>query len=531
MSRNASLSKSLGVGTKFVLVNAVVSITLALILTAVATNNLQENLVSRLIGKGEGLALSVAVASRTAGVSAAALQPLLDTFRDSENVSYLYVVDGSGRVLAHTLSESPSEQLLAANVLTPGETLPEGQRVKRGDVDVRLADGQHLRALDVAAPLSGGRGVVHVGLLREATESQVLGLWGKMMLLALVLVAGGVAAAAVLGRTIVRPLRELTAAAAHIVESGDLTRPIHVAGGDEVGQLAQSFSMMVERLRNVTVNLQQAAEALMASTENLNASSTQQSQAISRQAAALQETQVTAQEIRQTSLLASQKAESVLAVAERADELSRAGEAALEQTLTGLNDIRSQVQEIAQKILELGERTQQIGDITQTVKDLADQSNMLALNAAIEAVRSGENGKGFGVVAREIRALADQSIESTARVRELLDDITASVGHAVRITERGSQRMEAGLEQVRSYGKNLHELSTIVQDNTASVRQIAAAVNQQNLGISQITTAVNDLSKMMDEAVVRIGATGEAASTLQIISDQLSSAVKSYRVQ
>jgi len=384
----------------------------------------------------------------------------------------------------------------------------------------------------VAAPLSGGmRGVVHVGLKQESISGPVGRLWLTMLGLGLLIVAGGVVAAMVLSRSLVGSLRELTEAVAHIVESGDLARPIPMHSGDEVGQLARFFSRMVERQRSVVQNLQQAAEALNASTEQLNASAAEQSQTISRQASALQETQVTAQEIRQTSLLAAQKADSVLSVAERADELSRTGEAALEQTLIGLNDIRAQVQEIAAKILELGERTVQIGSITQTVKDLADQSNMLALNAAIEAVRSGEHGKGFGVVAREIRALADQSIESTDRVRELLDDIGNSVNVAVRITERGSQRMEAGLEQVRTYGKNLRELSSIIQDNAAAVRQIAAAVGQQNVGINQITTAVSDLSKMMDETVSRIGATGEAATTLQIISDQLSDAVKSYRVQ
>jgi methyl-accepting chemotaxis protein len=91
--------------------------------------------------------------------------------------------------------------------------------------------------------------------------------------------------------------------------------------------------------------------------------------------------------------------------------------------------------------------------------------------------------------------------------------------------------MEAGLAQVRTSGQNLKELSNIVQDNASAVRQIAAAVNQQNVGISQITQAVNELSKMMDETVARIGSTGEAATTLQIISEQLSSAVKSYRVE
>src|SRR5205807_7876883 len=114
------------------------------------------------------------------------------------------------------------------------------------------------------------------------------------------------------------------------------------------------------------------------------------------------------------------------------------------------------------KITQLSERTQQIGGITQTVKDLADQSNMLALNAAIEAVRSGEHGKGFAVVAREIRSLADQSIQATNRVREILEDISGAIRSAVQITEAGKQRMESGLVQMKSSGENLRELSSIV---------------------------------------------------------------------
>ncbi|HSP80742.1 MAG TPA: methyl-accepting chemotaxis protein, partial [Myxococcaceae bacterium] len=501
MSSNAS-SQSLGISSKFTLATAAICISVVLFLTLVATRQMRSSLLDGAVREGQAIAIGFAAAAeRSTANGATSMQPLLDTFRDTQGLRYLYVVDGANNVVAHSFSGAFPSGLLTANELRSEELTGEARVKVQDEVEVASESGM-LHAIDVAAPLSGGtRGVVHVGLDREELDARVFRLWVSLLLLGALLIAGGGAAAAFLGRSIVGPLSELTNVAAHIVESGDLTRPIRVQGGDEVGQLSHSFAQMVERLRTVTLNLQQAAEALNASTEQLNTSAAEQSQTISRQAAALQETQVTAQEIRQTSLLAAQKAESVLAVAERADELGRTGEAALEQTLTGLNDIRSQVSEIAQKILELGVRTQQIGDITQTVKDLADQSNMLALNAAIEAVRSGENGKGFGVVAREIRALADQSIDSTARVRELLDDITTSVSTAVRITERGSQRMEAGLEQVRSYGKNLRELTSIIQDNAASVRQIAAAVSQQNVGINQITVAVNDLSKMMDETV------------------------------
>ena len=106
-----------------------------------------------------------------------------------------------------------------------------------------------------------------------------------------------------------------------------------------------------------------------------------------------------------------------------------------------------------------------------------------------------------------------------------------STAKYINSTIQEAEFAEGGLAQVRTSGQNLKELSNIVQDNASAVRQIAAAVNQQNVGISQITQAVNELSKMMDETVARIGSTGEAATTLQIISEQLSSAVKSYRVE
>nr|WP_211194812.1 methyl-accepting chemotaxis protein [Pyxidicoccus fallax] len=512
----------MGLAPKFVLLTACITATLAIILTGIATRQLESDLMDNHLGEGRLLARSLAVAAEQ-GVTAGdgTLQPMLDVSRESEDLAWLYIQDATGAVVAHTFSGGLPESL-------KGEGASSADGIVR---EVETADGKRLRAMDVAAPVAKGRlGTVHVGMSMDHIDDLVSKLRWRMTLFALLLVALGVSVSALFGRSIVSPLRELTEVAGHIVESGDLTRPIQVKSGDEVGRLSNSFAQMVGRLKEVTVNLQQAATALTQSTEHLNASSTEQAQTISRQAAALQETQVTAQEIKQTSMLAAQKAETVLSVAERVDALARAGEASIESTMAGLNDIRAQVGEIAQKILELGERTQQIGGITQTVKDLADQSNMLALNAAIESVRSGEHGKGFAVVAREIRALADQSIQATTRVRELLDDIANSVTAAVRITERGAERMEAGMAQVRTSGQNLRELSTIAQDSTAAVRQIAAAVSQQNVGINQITLAVNDLSKMMDETVARIGSTGEAATTLQIISEQLSSAVKSYRV-
>lgn len=355
---------------------------------------------------------------------------------------------------------------------------------------------------------------------------------GTLWLLVLVGACSALAASGagmLMAGRLTRPLVELNRAASRVVTEGDFGQRIEVQGTAEIRTLSESFGAMMDRFRDVLETLRASAGLLQKAAGELSASATEQGGALSRQAGALQETQVTAQEIKQTSIVAAQKADSVLRVAERADEVGRIGEASIEDSLSGLSEMREQVDQISSKMGELGERARLIGTITQSVKDLADQSNMLALNAAIEAVRSGEHGKGFTVVAREIRTLADQSIQATGRARDILEDIAQSVRSAAAITERGAKRMETGLEQVRSSGNNLRELSGILRDNSVAVRQIAASVSQQNAGITQIFTAVSDLSSITEESLKRIDATSEAAANLKQVSESVAAVLSSYR--
>ena len=333
-------------------------------------------------------------------------------------------------------------------------------------------------------------------------------------------------------RSVTVPIAKAVAVAARLAK-GELPDKIEVgAATDETGVLLRAINDMLQflNLRETIETLQTTAVELTSAVVNLERQTVEQAEAISRQASALQETQVTAQEISETSKVAAAKAQDVIRVVERADAVGRSGESAIEQSLAGMADIRLQVESIAAKITELSERTIQIGGITQTVKDLADQSNMLALNAAIEAVRSGEHGKGFAVVAREIRSLADQSIQATNRVQEILDSISGAIRMAVSITESGSQRMEAGLVQVKTSGDNLRELSAIVRDSSASVRQIAAAVSQQNAGITQIFTAVTEQTRMMDDTVARLEVAKGAAVVVKSAASRVSELSVRFKV-
>ncbi|HYO53613.1 methyl-accepting chemotaxis protein [Archangium sp.] len=302
--------------------------------------------------------------------------------------------------------------------------------------------------------------------------------------------------------------------------SGDPKLPEWVST-DEIGDLASATAKAFGRLKAFSVSLGESAHALRRSAEQLGLSTGKQTEALTHQATALQETQVTAQEIKQTSALTAQKAENILQQTDKADQISRAGEAAIQQSLDGLQAIGHQVKEMARQIRDLDQRTRQIANITTTVKDLADQSNMLALNAAIEAVRSGEHGKGFGVVAREIRTLADQSIRATNNVRSILQDISTAIRSTAVMTEKGSEKVESSLVQVREFGNNIRELSGIVRENAASVRQITAAVTQQNTGITQIFQAVNDLSRLMDQTMVQLRTSDEALELVRNVTDKV----------
>ena len=460
-----------------------------------------------------GRAISSTLASALVEMPDSAVASTIVSVKKEAHLAYVEVVGANGAILAHTFE---------------GRAPAQDEKVRKESDKVQDSVIDGVTYLDVPAPVITGS-IVHVGL--DPAEGSRLVLEAQKLLIGLTLLALAIAAvlAFLLVGRFVRPLRQLTAAAARVVD-GDLTQRVDVTTNDEVGVLASAFSQMVEKLKEVLRALQESVQLLSNAGTELGQSTSEQSQTITRQATALQETQVTAQEIKQTSLLAAQKAEAVLRLTEKADAVSGAGEAAIEKSLGGLTDIRAQVDEIAAKIAQLSERTQQIGGITQTVKDLADQSNMLALNAAIEAVRSGEHGKGFAVVAREIRSLADQSIQATNRVREILEDIGGAIRSAVAITERGSQKIDGGLLQVKQSGENLRELSNIVKDNSSAVRQIAAAVSQQNAGITQIFAAVTDQTRMMDDTMKRLETTTEAASVLKDLSQRVSDVVKRFRV-
>ena len=297
---------------------------------------------------------------------------------------------------------------------------------------------------------------------------------------------------------------------------------------DELGDVAFATASAFERLRQLAVGLGRAAVTLRTSARELSESERTQQQTLSHQAVALQQASTTVSQIRTTSMTASARASATLKETEVANEIGRRGERAIEESLARLGEIRRQVSAMISRMHMLDERARQIARITAVVKDLADQSNVLALNAAVEAARSGEHGKGFAVVAREIRTLADQSLQATSQVRRFLDDISHAIREAAVMNEKGSQSVDQSLQQLHASEESIRQITAIVRSSTALVRQISEAVEQQHVGVSHATQAVVELSHTTESNHELLQSSRAVASRVSRTAEEVYELVRSY---
>ncbi len=472
----------------------------------------------------------------------AALQRQLQDAASAEDAFAVEETDGLSAEILSSLDGAPAEVLAAADRDRLKGAIAEYHRLAR-DTTMRLvrkesgeALSEALRAMAarynaIRAELSAETGRANSGF-REGLESARS--IQRIAALAFVLIVLGAAiGSATLGlwfsRSTSRPLEALTLAARRIAE-GDLTIDVAVGSADEVGVLAESFRTMVERLRAIVTALKQASSDLAGMAKDLSENTKAQSALIERQANGVTETSVSTRELEQTANLAASRAASVLEVAKRAAQMSDAGRGAAERSAEGIRQIQGTVENIVQQSTRLLAQARQVGDIVETVRDLATQSHVLSLNASIEAARAGEAGKSFGVVAAEVRGLAEQSGQSATRIGKIVEDILSAIGTTLETTEKGGRGVEGSAAQIRSSGESLREIGGIVHETSDAALQIASAVQQQSSGIAQIATAMQDLGKGMDEAVARIQILERSATDLARTAGRISDVASGFRI-
>lgn len=322
-------------------------------------------------------------------------------------------------------------------------------------------------------------------------------------------------------------LRTLAAKAEQIAQ-GNLR--VTVEPQSEVDVLGNSFARMAGDLQAQIRELVEAAGVLSSAATEIVASSSQLAASATQSAAAVSETTATVEEVRQTAQLASEKARRVSESAQKSVQISEGGLKSTRDMETGMDRIRRQMEVIAGCMAQLSEQGQTVGQIIATVEDISTQSNLLAVNAAIEAAKAGEHGKGFGVVAQEVKSLAEQSRQATNQVRSILGEIQKATTAAVLATEEGAKVVEVGSRQTETAGGAIQALSGSVNEAAQAALQIAASSQQQLVGVDQVAGAMESIKQASAQNVASATHLEATARSLSALSSRLKQMIERYKV-
>ena len=312
------------------------------------------------------------------------------------------------------------------------------------------------------------------------------------------------------------------------ISTGNLS--VKVVPKSEKDMLGNSFASMITNLKQQTLDIKDGIQVIASSSTEISASTVQVTAGASETAAAVAETASTMEELKQSAMVTTDKTRIVSDTAQRAVQIALSGEQSVNETIEKMNRIREQMQSLADSTIKLSEQSQTIGEIISSVDDIAEQSNLLAVNASIEAAKAGEQGKGFGVVALEIRNLARQSKQATGQVRGILNEIQKAISAAVMDTEKGSKAVDAGVEQSVSAGKSIRALVEGIEQAAIAASQISSSISQQMAGIDQVATAVDNIKLASSQNVESMDQIKIAAQNIQKLGEGLKGLVEKYRI-
>ena len=253
-------------------------------------------------------------------------------------------------------------------------------------------------------------------------------------------------------------------------------------------------TIIIAGSRRITNTLDQFTNSIAQSSDDIASKVENQEKVANEQASSVNQTTSTVDLLGETSRRSAIQAEESAKSANMALSLAETGAKTVDQTREGMESLKERVREIAEQIINLSEQTEQIAGVSELVGDLANQTNMLALNAAVEAARAGEYGKGFGVVAGEIRKLADQSRKSADKINNLVTDVQAAMNSAVMVTDEGKKTAESSIKLALGTAESFIGVKEAVNSVFANTSEISSTAKQQAVGIQEILAAVNALN-------------------------------------
>lgn len=449
---------------------------------------------------GETVALGVNIGLKSGDISAA--QSAMEYAKKDPRVRFVVLTSGGATIAAHPSGFVFDETKLDADTVV----------VTRAPVQSEALTGE---------------------IIIGASPSQIRDLIQEVRLTALLIgcgaLAGGLFVAFWLAKQVVRPVTMLRDVAVRVGE-GELAHTLKIDSNDELGELGAAFNKMVENVsrivkdvRDVSNNVAQASAGISSSTEQMAAGTQEQSSQASEVASAVEE-------MTRTIIENAKNANRTAETAKRARQVAEEGGKVVDETITGMRSIADVVNKSAETVRALGKSSDEIGEIIGVIDEIADQTNLLALNAAIEAARAGEHGRGFAVVADEVRKLAERTTKATKEIASMIKAIQSDTTGAVSSMEEGTRKVSGGINLADKAGTSLREIVEVSQQVMDMVAQIAAASEEQSSASEQISKNVEAISTVTNETGAGTQQIARSAEDLNQLTQHLLNLVAEFKL-
>lgn len=338
-----------------------------------------------------------------------------------------------------------------------------------------------------------------------------------------------VIASLAVNRAVLSPVKSLVAVIGSFA-SGDLTKRITVGSNDEIGQMAHYFNGFADKLQGTITKIMLHADHVATSASQMLGTATQMATAAEEVAAQAGTAAVAGEEMAATSGDIARNCQLAADGSKQATEAARSGVQVVGQTVTVMNRIADRVSASAATVESLGARSDQIGTIIETIEDIADQTNLLALNAAIEAARAGEQGRGFAVVADEVRALAERTTKATREIGEMIKSVQKETKVAVVTMEEGVKEVQRGTAEAGKSGAALQQILDQISSVGMQISQIATAAEEQTATTCEISNNMQQITDVVQQTSRGSQESSASAQKLSGMARELQSLVAQFKV-
>ena len=443
---------------------------------------------------------------------------------DFNDMGYAFLVSGDGKVLVHPDSQRVMKSL---RDIYPQNTPSLDSRY----VEVRLDDSNRILSFSPVKGLPSVQWYVGISLDRDKAYAALTSFRTTALIATIAAVAFILLLLGMLMRVLMRPLRDMGRAMANIAEGeGDLTRRLAVQSKDEFGQLATAFNRFVERIHesirevsSATLQVNEVAQRVLSASNASMANSDEQASRTNSVAAAINELGAAAQEIARNAADASQHASGARHQAED-------GRQVVEQNIAAMRELSAKISASCSQIEALNAKTVDIGQILEVIKGISEQTNLLALNAAIEAARAGEAGRGFAVVADEVRNLAHRTQSSAQEIQQMIEQLQVGAGASVQTMTESQRQSESSVSIADRAGERLGEVTQRIGEIDGMNQSVATATEEQTAVIESLNMDITEINTLNQQGVENLQSTLRACGDLDQQARRLKQLVDSFRI-